>query len=578
MSDRSTWNKTESSFLLLALALTIFAIAPLAYPGYFQVHSAFAPIYNLSALGNGPLEAGWTPGVATTFDPLRGDGILPYYAALPFVWLGSSPQSGVKVIFALSFLLGTAGLFVWLRRTLGPAGAALAALVYTYLPYHLATVHVRGAWGEALFLGLLPWAFATVTTADRPQKPPQTHEVVDDSTSPILYILTALIWTLLVLSQAGLTIWGLLVLVVWMLLAGHFRHDYKLLLAALGGSISGLALTFLIAGFTLPFSPINFFDHFVHPAQLFSAFWGFGASRPGWNDGLALGFGFAAVGLGMLTLFLALKKEPSDRNGASQDARALRRLIFTDLAIILALTLLLLAISATLWRVTSLHHTLAYPWQLLALIGLFLSALAGTSVKLDSRLASLPTYAALLLLTLLASYGYLEARFTQQPPGMGPLAAWDGHHLALLDYDLSAEIPAAAAGLVGPVSGQLPLTDYASPRPGDTLHLTLTWQATRPFNRNLKLFVPLLDASGQVIAQADPLAGTGAGPEEMDYFTSQWDPGELILEDVAITIPPDSPPGPYRIAFGLYNGETLERLPVSGHEEGRVILELEGRE
>ncbi len=564
--------------MLLALALTIFASAPLAYPGYLQVHSGFVPIYNLAALGNGPLEPGWTPAVATTFDPLRGDGILPYYAALPFVWLGSSPLAGVKVIFALSFLLGAAGLFVWLRRTLGPAGAALAALVYTYLPYHLATVYVRGAWGEALFLGLLPWAFATVTTEDRPRKSPQTSKVSEDSTSPILYILTALIWALLVLSQAGLTIWGLLVLVVWMLLAGHFRQDYKLLIAALGGSVSGLALAFLIAGFTLSSSPVNFFDHFVHLAQLFSAFWGFGASRPGWNDGLALGFGFAAVGLGILTLILAFKKEPSDRNRSSRNANALKRLVFTDLAIILALTFLLLAISAFLWRVTGLHLTLAYPWQLLGLIGLFLSALAGASVKLDSRLASLPTYAALLLLTLLASYGYLEARFTQQPPGTGPLAAWDGHRLALLDYELSVEIPPAAAGLGGAASGRLPLTDYASPRPADTLHLTLTWQATRPFDRNLKLFVHLLDASGQVIAQADPLAGTGAGQDESDYFTSQWVPGELILEDVAITIHPDSPPGPYRIALGLYDGDTLERLPVVGHEDGRIILEVGSRE
>ncbi len=59
----------------------------------------------------------------------------------------------------------------------------------------------------------------------------------------------------------------------------------------------------------------------------------------------------------------------------------------------------------------------------------------------------------------------------------------------------------------------LPLSDYGDVSPGDTLHLLLTWQATRPFDRDLKLFVHLLDRSEQIMAQADPLAGAGADPD-----------------------------------------------------------------
>jgi len=238
----------------------------------------------------------------------------------------------------------------------------------------------------------------------------------------------------------------------------------------------------------------------------------------------------------------------------------------------LVLILFLMPFSALLWRLTGLHHTLTYPWQLLGLIGLCLAVLAGASVKVDRRLATLPAYAGLVILTLLASYSYLEPRFTQHTPGRGPLAAWDEQRLMLVDYDLSVVIPPAAAGLSESTMGQLPMDDYGPPHPGDTLHLRLTWQATRPFYRDLKLFVHLLDASGQVIAQVDPLAGVGAGDEGEDYFTSQWDPGELILDDVAIAIPPDAPPGPYQLAFGLYDGETLERLPVVGQEDAWVVV------
>jgi hypothetical protein len=566
---RLTWRREEVYYLLLTLALTVFAVAPLAYPGYLQVHSGFVPVYNLANLAGGPLHLGWRPTVATHFDPLRADGLLPYYLALPVVWLGGTPLGGVKAIFALGFLLGAAGFYLWLRRSLGPAGAALAALVYTYLPYHIAAIYIRGAWGETLFLGLLPWALMAATSGPQKNRGSETLRP---------YMLTVLIWALLGLSQAGLAVWGFLALLIW-ILAGRLGQGeaiprpYKPILATLSGTVVALGLAFLMAGFSLPASPINFFDHFLYPGQLFSAYWGFGASRPGWDDGLALGFGFAAVGLGMLALFLAYGRIRTNPGGSNQDKNLFSPLTISIPA--LALTLLLFGLSAFLWRLTGLYNTLTYPWQLLGPIGLLLSALAGASVKLDQRLAAWPTYAGLIILTLLASYSYLEPKFTQQPSGTEPLAAWDANHLMLLDYQLSVEIPPVAAGLHEPTPGRLPLADYGLPRPGDTLHVTLTWQATRPFYRDLKLFLHLLDTSGQVIAQADPLAGAGASGEGADYFTSHWEPGKLILDDVAINIPPEAPPGPYRLALGLYDGDTLQRLPVAGAEDGTLTVELD---
>jgi hypothetical protein len=242
------------------------------------------------------------------------------------------------------------------------------------------------------------------------------------------------------------------------------------------------------------------------------------------------------------------------------------------------LTLLLFSPAAFLWQVTGLHSLLTYPWQLLGLIGLCLAALAGAAPKLDARLAALPAQAALILLTLLASYNTLDPRFTQVAPGAGPLAAWDGNHVLLLDYMVGVDIPPAAAGLDAPTPERLPLADYGQPQPGDRLHLTLTWQATRPFERDLKLFVHLLDASGRIVTQVDRPAGTGAGPEGVDYLTSQWDPGQLIADDAVITLPLDAPPGPYRLAFGLYDGETLERLPVAGREDGRAVVDVGSKE
>jgi hypothetical protein len=566
-TNRPTWTRNDFSYLLLTLALTIFAVAPLAYPGYLQVHSGFVPIYNLAQMASEPVSTGWSPEVVTSFDPLRGDGPLSYYLALLIVQMGGTPLSGVKIVFALSFLLGAAGVYLWLRRALGPAGAALAALVYTYLPYRIAAVYVRGAWGEALFLGLLPWALATATFARFRHAPISS------------LILTALVWALVGLSQAGLAFWAFLLLAAWLLLVDRAACTRKQILAnglaALLGLLVALVPVPLLAGFSLPRSPVDFFEHFLYPAQLFSAYWGFGASRPGWDDGLALGFGFAAVALGILTLGLAFNRrrtntaepDPAERLVTSPNPLTLSILA-------LALTLLLLSPLAFLWRLTGLYHTLTYPWQLLALVGLLLSTMAGAAVKLDKRLANPPVYAALVTLTLLASYRYLEPRFTQHPAGSEPVATWDAHHLMLLDYELSVAIPPAAAGLSESTPGQLPLDDYGRLRPGDTLIMAFTWQATRPFYKDLKLFVHLLDTSGQVIAQVDPLAGAGAGPDDTDYFISRWDPGELILDEVTLALPANAPPGSYRLALGLYDGETLERLPVEGRQDRQIEIEI----
>ena len=142
---------------VLAWLLPLFAWAPLTYPGYFEFHSGFLPIFNLNDLLRHLTDFAWAATVGQPYDLLRGERVLPYLlAALPRA-LGSPPVAAVKLVFGASLLAGSLGMYGWARRRLGAWPALLAATVYVYAPILLATTYVRGAFAEALFLGLLPW-------------------------------------------------------------------------------------------------------------------------------------------------------------------------------------------------------------------------------------------------------------------------------------------------------------------------------------------------------------------------------------------------------------------------------------
>lgn len=85
-----------------------------------------------------------------------------------------------------------------------------------------------------------------------------------------------------------------------------------------------------------------------------------------------------------------------------------------------------------------------------------------------------------------------------------------------------------------------------SPRPGEVLHVRLTWEALRPLEREYHTFVHLLDAEGQKAAQSD------RQPGGVYYPTTLWQPGERLRDEHALTIPADAAPGVYQLLVGMY--------------------------
>jgi hypothetical protein len=119
------------------------------------------------------------------------------------------------------------------------------------------------------------------------------------------------------------------------------------------------------------------------------------------------------------------------------------------------------------------------------------------------------------------------------------------------------------------------LTGYDGPassiQAGQTITLTLYWQATRPTQNDYHVFIHLICANGKLMAQDDGVPGQGWFPSLI------WAAGDVIRDEHKLELPPDTPARACELSSGLYNFDTGDRLPAtdaSGQRlaDDRVVL------
>jgi mannosyltransferase len=136
---------------------------------------------------------------------------------------------------------------------------------------------------------------------------------------------------------------------------------------------------------------------------------------------------------------------------------------------------------------------------------------------------------------------------------MTPQPATFAEGIRLLGFRLSEELGDSPPGLG---AGGKEETNSLKLSPGDTLHLSLYWQADGPTRIPYTVFTHLVGPDGQLYGQWDnpPVWGT--------YPTTEWSAGEKIVDRYEIPVDPNTPPGSYFLSVGLYDPATGTRLPV----------------
>ena len=105
------------------------------------------------------------------------------------------------------------------------------------------------------------------------------------------------------------------------------------------------------------------------------------------------------------------------------------------------------------------------------------------------------------------------------------------------------------------------LTGYTLSPVASGLEVTLFWHASSRPQSDYTIFVHVVDATEQIVAQSD------AQPLDGQYPTSIWSAGETVVDQRVIPVPA----GHYQVYVGLYQWQTQERLSVLS--DGRQVPE-----
>lgn len=113
--------------------------------------------------------------------------------------------------------------------------------------------------------------------------------------------------------------------------------------------------------------------------------------------------------------------------------------------------------------------------------------------------------------------------------------------------------------------------DRREAKRGETIHLTLYWQARRGMEQEYTVFTHLLDATEHISAQQDSVPMRGERP------TTSWVEGEVIVDEYELAVRSDAPTGEHQIEVGLYEPGSGRRLGATGKAGealgDRVLLE-----
>lgn len=131
------------------------------------------------------------------------------------------------------------------------------------------------------------------------------------------------------------------------------------------------------------------------------------------------------------------------------------------------------------------------------------------------------------------------------------------------------EIPPIPNRVRATLGESIALHGYALPESdthaaGESFPLRLYWEALGAPQGDYKVFVHVIDANGAIWGQSDSVPANWQRP------TRGWATGEIIVDEHSVPLKAETPAGRYQVAVGMYDSETLQRLPLLDEKGERL--------
>ena len=145
------------------------AILPLTRHSFFAAHDAVwhvARFYQFHlSLVSGQFPVRWAPTLfyGLGYPAFVANFQFPYYLMEVIYRFGFNLVDTYKIVLGLSIVGSFVFCYLFLSKIYGRFAAIVGSAVYSYSPYHFATLYARGALGEAAAGAFVPFAFWAVT-------------------------------------------------------------------------------------------------------------------------------------------------------------------------------------------------------------------------------------------------------------------------------------------------------------------------------------------------------------------------------------------------------------------------------
>ncbi|MBN1356361.1 hypothetical protein JXA40_08885 [bacterium] len=371
-----------SSDFLIVIAASVFLLSPLGHPRFFWSHDEAQLLWRITECHQNficgyPL-ARWFPDFA------RGMG-LPFLEYFPVVFLyftesfrlaGLSTIHSAKIAIVLVTWLGSAGAYLLAREYWGRAGGIVSGLLYTYAPYRIFDLYVRGDVNEYTAIALLPlnlWLLNRCSSGH---------------VRGLIHIPTALLTGTLFASHYPSAVIHLPVYVFWIAARSiSTKNPVRVSIQCLTSLGAGLILSspwwanaFLsrnlvqMEGMTRGFA--DYRHQFIHPVQWFSFYWNFGASVKGTGDTVSFQLGNIALILSILGFPAWITR--LFRSGREQP-------LWPLLALLTASLFLTASASGPVWKLIPVLPMIQFPYRILQIPALILALWGGSLAVVVER-------------------------------------------------------------------------------------------------------------------------------------------------------------------------------------------------